>query len=366
MYKRVGVVGINLEGLARSHGTDALKASGNNFGNMLFTNAVYKQIRGCKYLGFSFDPVVARESFDSIIIPAANWINLSQDWQKLADVLDATQLPCSAIGLGAQLSSIKEVKSIPKGTKKLLKVVSERCHSFGVRGEFTAEVVRKLGVNNVEVLGCPSAFYYGAVANIREVDYSEGISNVGIGPTRYVLPGVSSGRSIDKQRQLYQFAIREASSIYYQSEAFEISILAREEPEQGRDLACAYYGVNNFSNLRKEILLKGKYHKDLEHWISDSKKDDVYIGTRIHGAIAATLGGTPAMLIAHDKRTAELAEQMCMPSISIEDFEISMLYDIDGFVKTFDFVKFQRRSALNLKRILKFYTSNGFESTISL
>lgn len=366
MYKRVGVVGINLEGLARRHGSDALKASGNNFGNMLFTNAVYKQVKGCKHLGFSFDPVVAKENFDSIIIPGANWINLSQDWKSLADILDATQLPCSSIGLGAQLASIKEVESIPEGTKKLLKVISERCHSFGVRGEFTAEVVKKLGINNVEVLGCPSAFYYGKVAGIRGVSSSYEISNIGIGPTRYVLPGRSADRSMDKQRQLYQFAIREASSIYYQSEAFEISILAREEPEQELDLACAYYGVRNFSELRKKILLKGKYHKDLEHWISDSRKDDIYVGTRIHGAIAATLGGTPAILIAHDKRTAELAEQMCMPCISIDDFDVSMLYDINGLVEKFDFVKFQRRSALNFKRVLKFYASNGFESPMSL
>ncbi len=317
-------------------------------------------------MGFSFDPLMTKENLDSIIIPGANWINLSQDWQVLADLLESTLLPCTAVGLGAQLSSLKEVRSIPKGTKKLLKVISERCHSFGVRGEFTAEVVRKLGIDNVEVLGCPSIFYYGKVADLRDIDYSRGISNIGIGPTRYVLPGLKVERSIDKQRQLYQFAIREASSIYYQSEAFEISILAREEPEQSRNLACEYYGMKNFHELRKSLLSKGKYHKDLEHWITDSRKDDVYLGTRIHGAIAATLAGTPAVLIAHDRRTAELADEMCMPCISIEDFDISMLYDIDGLVKSFDFVKFQRRSALNLKRIFKFYSANGLKSNISL
>lgn len=361
MSKNVGVVGIDLNGLTSRHGSDALKASGNNFGNMLFTNAVYKQLKGCEHLGFNFDPAKVNEKFDSIVIPAANWINLSQDWQQLADLIDATALPCTAVGLGAQLSSVEESKSVPKGTRKLLSVLSERSASFGVRGEFTAEVVQSFGINNAEVLGCPSVFYYGRTPEIRKADVG-GVCNVGVGPTRYVFPTSENIRFSDKQRQLYQYAIRNASSIYFQSEAFEISVMSREVPNQDTELAKAYYGIDDYEELKRRILVKGRYHRDLEHWISDVKRDDIYIGTRIHGAVAATLAGTPAVLINHDKRTAELALAMCVPSISIEDFEISMLYDLPNFVSRFDFEKYTRRSDLNIKKLARFYTANGLQS----
>lgn len=364
MTNRVGIVGIDLKRLPEQEGAEALKSSGNNFGNMLFTNAAYKQILHSEHIGFSWDPDQVRQSFSSLFIPAANWINTTQDWGELADLIERTDLPCVVVGLGSQIQDINDVANVPLGTKKLLSVISERSSAIGVRGEFTAEVIRECGINNVEVLGCPSIFTYGTVPQIREF---ESISRIGIGPTRYVLNDINNSNKLDKQRQLYQFAIREASSIYFQSEQYEIDVISREgRLGKQNEMAQAYYGIYNLEELNNRLREKGRYHTSLSSWIADVKRDDIYIGTRIHGAIAATLAGTPAVLITHDKRTKELADTMCVPAISIEDFDIAMLFDIPNFIKQFDFEKFQRRSELNIKKLISFYKVNNLKNNLSI
>lgn len=363
--KKVGIVGIDLTNLPNLKGKEALDASGNNFGNMLFTNAAYKQITNAQHIGFKWDPARVREQCSSIFIPAANWINTKQDWAWLADLIEQTDLPCTVVGLGSQINSLEDVKAIPLGTKKLLSVIAERSTGIGVRGDFTAQVVNDCGVPNVEVLGCPSIFTFGKVPELREIVVGD-VSRIGVGPTRYVLNKVNDTNRFDKQRQLYQYAIREASSIYYQSEQYEIQELAREDQHDDMQdvLAQDYYGINDKKQLTNAILEKGKYHTSLPSWLADVRKDDVYIGTRIHGAIAATLAGTPPVLVTHDNRTKELAETMCVPSIEIERFDISMLYDISNFLAQFDFEKFTRRSELNIKKLAQFYKANSLYTNV--
>ena len=41
MLKKIGVVGIDLDNLRSKFGSHALSLSGNNFGNILFTSAIY-------------------------------------------------------------------------------------------------------------------------------------------------------------------------------------------------------------------------------------------------------------------------------------------------------------------------------------
>lgn len=357
MVRPVGVVGIDIASLSSFYGVEALDRSGNNFGNMLFTNAAYKQIPNAQHLGFAFDGKKASETYSSIMIPAANWINAGEDWGFLADNLLDANLPVVMVGLGSQLANVSEVNKIPEGTIRFLKVVSDLSVSIAVRGQFTAAVLRELGITNVEVLGCPSMFYKGMVPSYR-VGWRNCITSIGVGATRYVLPVGKELLQRDKQKELYQFALHNAQSIYFQSEFYEIGLLDREIDQAKNQAAMKYYGVSHFELLEQQLLKKGKYHTSLEHWINDVKKDDIYIGTRIHGVIAATLAGTPAVLIAHDKRTNELAETMAIPCIDIDDFEVSMLFDLDMFIDRFDFDKFYRRSDLNLKLWKKFYSVN--------
>ncbi len=56
---------------------------------------------------------------------------------------------------------------------------------------------------------------------------------------------------------------------------------------------------------------------DAEPWKKFLSQQDFAFGTRIHGNIAALASGTPAMLLAHDSRTLELARFHGMPYIEM-------------------------------------------------
>lgn len=363
MIKRVGVISIDLKRLKGEFGSKALGFSGNNFGNMLFTNAVYNQIPNCSYIGFSFDPVKVSASFDHIVIPASNWVNKKEDWGFLAELIEKTSLPVTIVGLGSQLDNIDDIHDIAAGTKKFLYIISQRSTSIGVRGEFTKSALNSLGISNVTSLGCPSIFTRLSVPKLR-LNFQGRKIRLGVGPTRYNLASSYQPISSDKQRHLYQYAIKNACSIYYQSEAFEISYLNREVLKEDLESALQYYGIEDKNTFHELIMQKGKYHKDLDQWISDVVKDDLYIGTRIHGAVAAIISGTPAILITHDNRTRELASTMGIPSIDIEDFNISMLEDIELFLSNFEFDSMNAVLAENVEKFRDFYKLNFLDSII--
>lgn len=354
MHDKIGVVSIDLERLKYASGTAALECSGNNSGNMLFTEAVYRQIPGTEHIGFNFNPESVRERFDSILIPASNWVNWKQDWGWLADLLEKTQLPICIIGLGTQLDG-RNINEVPQGTIRLLKLLDERGSTIGVRGDFTAEIINSLGIKNISVLGCPSIFSDGKTPNIRKLENIDNL-RLAFGPTRYGLS--SDDFSNKKHREMYQYAINNASSLYFQSESFEIALLNRENTRDLDNRAVEYYGVKDIFELKTKLLEKGKFHSSLAHWISDVKRDDFYIGTRIHGVVSSTLAGTPSILITHDKRTEELADYMAVPCIHIDDFNLNDINDFSYINSVLDTERFLRRCTRNIEYLHQFYNNN--------
>jgi hypothetical protein len=64
-----------------------------------------------------------------------------------------------------------------------------------------------------------------------------------------------------------------------------------------------------------------RFFLDPSTWFDHLAQYDFSFGTRIHGNIAALLAGTPALLLAHDSRTLELAEYHEIPHRTINSIE---------------------------------------------
>jgi hypothetical protein len=62
-------------------------------------------------------------------------------------------------------SAANPLVEIPEGTQRLLKIFAERCVEIGVRGEFTVDVLARMGIKNVAITGCPS-YYSNLTAEI--------------------------------------------------------------------------------------------------------------------------------------------------------------------------------------------------------
>ena len=79
----------------------------------------------------------------------------------LASNIERAALPVVVFGLGSQAPLAGPYEFNPASeTIRLLKVLSDHSRRMAVRGAFTADVCIRLGINNVEVIGCQSIFWH--------------------------------------------------------------------------------------------------------------------------------------------------------------------------------------------------------------
>jgi hypothetical protein len=85
-------------------------------------------------------------------------------------------------------------------------------------------------------------------------------------------------------------------------------------------MAADYYSAPDVPSWVDYLKRHGRYFLDVDEWINHMRSFDFYFGSRLHGAIASLLAGTPACLVAHDSRTMELAEYAGIPFVGIDAF----------------------------------------------
>jgi hypothetical protein len=92
-------------------------------------------------------------------------------------------------------------------------------------------------------------------------------------------------------------------------------------------------------------------------WIDYLARQDFTFGTRFHGNVAALLARRPAMLLAHDSRTVELAEYHGMPHRLIN--QVNEQVDASELLDQFDPGPFNAVYDKTLRTYLDFLERNG-------
>ena len=93
-------------------------------------------------------------------------------------------------------------------------------------------------------------------------------------------------------------------------------------------------------------------------WFDFVRGQDLVIGTRLHGAVAALLQGVPAIVIYHDSRTGEICELLALPRISVtaaRGLSLAAIYD------RVRFDELTPRHAALIPRYVDFLERNGVE-----
>jgi hypothetical protein len=358
MYKRPYVAGVHADRFADEgfDRTRMLQAYGNNFGNLLFAEGLYRSLEGAKAGSYSFHPREV-DDCDVIVVAAANWANKTSDFTRLADRLVAAGLPVVLVGLGAQGATSRDIPQIKEGTLRLIRLAAESSSMISVRGGYSARVLEYYGFRNVLATGCPSM-----LAN---------------GPTPPVLSASPAGASADEiaiqstrslfrkcnpvQVPFYHRAFREKMDIIFQAELADMLVLDDEElNDEAKSVLSETYGAP-FEDVRAYIKDHGKAFLRLDDWIGYLKTKRFCVGTRLHGSIAAILAGIPSLLIAHDARTVETARAMRIPVVSAavasRTEDLTSLYrqeDANALTESYDqyyfnFQSFFRMNGLELK-----------------
>jgi hypothetical protein len=353
-------------------GTENLvKRTGRNTGNLLFISALRKVIRTERFeFGVRVQPAAVRAAHDGLVIPAANWLSSTSSWGGLARLIEATKLPCVMAGLGAQSFSFDEIPVLDPGTLRLVKVVSERCSSISVRGEFSARVLEHYGIKNVTITGCPSLLWGLRPVQIDKRDKE--VRHVAVGGTR-----PNAEKEVFARHNLYRmgvvlsrFAKSRGFDYVAQAELPDIYFaLGRDEDAQARHDAMGFltrvYDEPDENALRAYLGTHVKVFFNVEDWVAYLKTRDLMIGTRLHGAVASLLAGTASLLVAHDTRTAEMARHLDLPMIesgairSAGDLNPQKIYD------ELDFDAFNRNQLRYYDRFIDFFESNGVAHNLS-
>jgi hypothetical protein len=364
----------NPPGIFSTDGVEAeqlLARTGRNTGNLLFISALRKVVRIERFsCGVHLKPAEVRAEHDGLVIPAANWLSSSSRWGGLARLIEATDLPCLMAGLGAQSFSFEDKPIVDPGTLRLIKVVAERSNSISVRGEYTATVLEHYGIRNVTITGCPSLLW--SLKPVQIVKQNRKIEHVAISGTR---PNDAS--QVFAKHNIYRIGVflsrvakRRGFDYVAQSELPDIRFALGQQLDNEVTYRDDVAFLSRIYDDADENRLGGYLHRharvffNVEDWITYLRGKDLTIGTRLHGTIASLLAGTPALLIAHDTRTTEMARHLDLPCVPAADILKGDDLDVQAIYDSLDFGPFNRAQMRYYSRFIDFFESNGVEHNL--
>lgn len=207
-------------------------------------------------------------------------------YRNIIRFLRKVRRPIVVAGLGANsLAGYDPAfdKKLPQDLIRFLRELAGLVHAIGVRGEFTREVLAKIGVRNAVTIGCPSYFEKGPVRQIVK----RGFGRLGVST------GVSPNLLANAQVYLQDCQPVEAEIIK----------------------ALAFGRKRDFSPDVYAALVDGRMHifSSIEDWQKSLAALDFFVGLRVHGAICALNSGVPAVVMNGDSRAREMCEYLDIP-----------------------------------------------------
>jgi Polysaccharide pyruvyl transferase len=257
----------------------------------------------------------------------------------LANNIDRAGLPVVVFGLGSQadLHGTTEYTVAPD-TVRLLKVVSDHSLKIAVRGAFTAEACVRLGIKNVEVIGCQSMFWH------RSPRFDRNLSALVPDRPNQVAFNFTDALS---EADLINDAMARGHDIIGQQNDAEEDLKAQKAGQTVPEAAKFNWAVE--MAFKKGLINQHEYEqwikdhffqfREPEAWLNHMKRYQFSYGTRLHGNMAALIAGTRALWIVHDMRTKELCDHFCLPYVELKEAHARMnlgwLYDSADFSRCF-------------------------------
>ena len=341
--------------------------TGKNTGNQVIG---YGLIKALSADHISWDhrltPQDVSEQFDVIVVAAANFLHPSFDFTGMANFIEATPLPCVIVGLGAQSNDYSTDIVLHPGTERLIKIISERSKFIGVRGKFTARVLSARGINNFQIIGCPSYYMSGQRELRIEKPELPARPKVAINLSRDVIRhSFNPDLATAAIHKCIALAIDADADFIAQTEHEEMQIAMHGCVQRRGDvgsLMSVWGGLGIGRELERWICSHMRVYWSVADWLDEMKSYDFVFGQRFHGNMVAIQAGTPAVVICHDSRTTEMCEFLALPFIRLEDAdEIS----IDRLYERFDADALAARYRVLFARYVDFLRSNDLVTALS-
>ena len=310
-----------------------------------------------------------REEYDYVILRGSNYINKDMNWRDTIPVLQRLKLPVIAFGVGAQAPVRGEIQ-LSEETKAVLRMIADSTVSVGVRGAYTAQVLNDIGIQNVRIIGCPTAFRRNNQHLRIKLPPLEAVKQVGVTVRREVSPAYA--------QDIEQYLTRHRDLIRIMAHRFDITLMAQGEieekkmvfgtPEQKEEAIEAlkahrwtadWYFDDDIENLYRHRMFYSDVVADYENLV---REQQLVLGYRLHGNLMALANGIPSIYFTYDSRTAEFAETYKIPSYDVFSEKPFRLED-DWDQSLFD--KYNRAWFETYAEMKQFLDENGVDNKMT-
>lgn len=319
---------------------------GNNSGNLIYQNGIYRTLytnNSAIDIQYVFrnketdaDMERINSEYDRVILPLANVFRSNFPIRPLADFIKRLRIPCVAMGVGLQARTVDAIKngfSYDGDAKALISALLEKSSMVGLRGEYTAEYLEKLGFipeKHFTITGCPSMFTWGkALPQPHMRDTLDCDASISINLIE---------RQPHNLNRLMAKTIAEYEKHYLVLQTrSELNMLRYGSKVTRRTLPCI--GGNTFYPHHRNHPEVTQGHAigfvDAPSWFEYYKDIDFSFGSRIHGNLSAVLNGVPAFVFTTDTRTEELCRYHHVPHMNARS--LAKNANIRGIYETAEF-----------------------------
>ncbi len=322
---------------------------GYNSGNLVINEYFKRSID-------NFEEVSEFIESDKVIFICANFLrpNCLKEWPAKfsTNFLKKTDKDIIVFGVGAQATlenmNVKEyAKLLDDDLIAYMHLLSDKTNIIGVRGEFTYDVCRAIGIKNVELIGCPTWFVNGYnQPEIVKKDWSNSLK-----PAFYACWEPYSSWHQDWHKKMLQESLSLFDPKFIIQSEFDflpyhifntncLSFLQNsniDEYQKSLKYIHKYFDLTYWELLTNNKLRNlFKFFVDIDKWEKFIKTRDFTYGMRIHGSVVALKNGVPAIPVVSDSRILEMCELFKIPYIRVDkisssDFNLQEIYEKSDF-----------------------------------
>ena len=306
------------------------------------------------------------EEYDYVFLRGSNYVHKDMRWSQTIEVLKRLKIPVIAFGIGAQ-APVKGKIELSEETKTVLRMMADSTTSIGVRGTYSAQVLWDIGIRNVRIIGCPTAFRRNNPNLSIQLPSLDKVRYAGITMRREVSPAYAQDikRYLTFHRDLVKsLAQRFDVVLMAQGEVEEKKIVFGTQEQKEEAFAALrankwvsdWYLDETMEQLHRERLFYSDVVSDYEDLV---QQKDLVLGYRLHGNLMALSNGTPSIYFTYDSRTTEFAETFQIPSFDVfsgKDFVLEDYWDQSLFDK------FNRAYHHTYREMRQFLVENGADT----
>ncbi|KAF1053175.1 MAG: dTDP-glucose 4,6-dehydratase [Stenotrophomonas maltophilia] len=248
-------------------------------------------------------------------------------------------------------------RQLPDYIVDYLRALSERCVSIGARGEYSAQIIRDLGIDNVEPVGCASLLVNGPTlpASLLQRKPFEEVRRIALGYTNNVYgDGSLIGQMLTLAAEQGHVFVEQHFSLLTKLLYWPQKLTA-QDLVQGRAL---YQDLAQVDRLLQQGQVRYFTHYGL--WQAFCRELDFMYGSRLHGGVMAVNAGVPSYFISQDTRVREVCEFYQLPWTSEQQVRSAGI-DVRRFYEEADYSAACRLYPQRYRNYLDFLRRNGLQ-----